>query len=567
MFLDKLQIEKNNETIREITFHKGINLIVDETKTEDRKESGNNVGKTTVLRLIDYCFGASGKNIYQDTEFKNKSNTVIEKFLHNNNVVITLTLKSCLDDPSAEVIEIKRNFLKRKEKIQEINGQQYTNPKEFDKKLKELIFSSRADKPTFKQIVGKNIRDEKNRLVNTVKVLDSFTKKEEYEALYLFWLGIDLDSSDRKQKLIAKKKIEENLQKRLCKDGSLSQVSQSLLVIKRDIEELEAKKNILDENKGFATDLSSLSDVKLHINRVTTEISGLELRRELILESKKDLEDNKAKVDIDQVKRLYAEAESLIPNIQKSYEETVSFHNQMLQERIAYITKELPEIETKLNTLKLRLAKSLKQEKELNKKLIKVGVVSHLQHIIAELTKAYEKKGNLEEQKKLWESTTGAIEDIDKELTEINDGIFSKDTLIQERVTEFNKFFSKISARLYGEQFVVSADKNDKGYELNISSISGNLGTGKKKGQIAAFDLSYIQFAEALNIDCLHFILQDQIENVHDNQIESLFTEIVAEVNCQYVLPVLRDKLPADIPTTQYEVLSLSQSDKLFKLK
>ena len=113
---------------------------------------------------------------------------------------------------------------------------------------------------------------------------------------------------------------------------------------------------------------------------------------------------------------------------------------------------------------------------------------------------------------------------------------------------------------------MLSPDKNEKGYELRIDSISGNLGTGKKKGQIAAFDLAYIQFADALNIDCLHFILHDQLEAVHDNQISSLI-EIVSQVNCQYVLPILRDKLPGDIYTEQYEVLSLSQTDKLFALR
>ena len=74
---------------------------------------------------------------------------------------------------------------------------------------------------------------------------------------------------------------------------------------------------------------------------------------------------------------------------------------------------------------------------------------------------------------------------------------------------------------------------------------------------MASFDLAYIQFADALNIPCLHFVLQDQIENVHSNQITNLLTEIVDEVNCQYILPVLRDKLPRDIDVSQYEVCFL----------
>ncbi len=82
MFLKKLIIENGGSVIRDILFHKGINFIVDETPdNNNRQTSGNNVGKTTVLRLIDFCLGGEGKNIYQDTEFKAKTNTHIEKFL------------------------------------------------------------------------------------------------------------------------------------------------------------------------------------------------------------------------------------------------------------------------------------------------------------------------------------------------------------------------------------------------------------------------------------------------------------------------------------------------------
>ena len=83
---------------------------------------------------------------------------------------------------------------------------------------------------------------------------------------------------------------------------------------------------------------------------------------------------------------------------------------------------------------------------------------------------------------------------------------------------------------------------------------------------MASFDLAYIKFADELNIPCLHFILQDQIENVHSNQITNLLTDIVNEVNCQYVLSVLKDKLPNDLNTNDYEILSLSQDNKLFKV-
>ena len=53
MFLKSLTISSPSEIIREIQFRMGINLIVDES---EGKITGNGVGKTTVLKLIDFCF-------------------------------------------------------------------------------------------------------------------------------------------------------------------------------------------------------------------------------------------------------------------------------------------------------------------------------------------------------------------------------------------------------------------------------------------------------------------------------------------------------------------------------
>ncbi len=564
MFLKELHIHNSETLIRKINFHKGINLIIDETKTADRKESGNNVGKTTVLRLIDFCLGGKGENIYRDPEFKEKgSNTTIENFLKNNNIIVTLILKEDLE--SSNEIIIRRNFLPRKNKIQEINGEYY-NKKEFPKKLKELIFNSKSPKPTFRQIIAKNIRDEKSRLRNTIKVLHPTTKQEEYEALYFFWLGIPIDEAERKQQLRSLIKIEEDLQKRLKKEYTLSKIEQSLIIINRNIEQLEKKKKQFNLNENYEIDLEKLNQIKSDINRLSTNISQLEMRKELILESKNELEKEIANIDAEQIKYLYNEAKALIPKLQKSFEDTLKFHNEMLIEKRNYITKELPEIEREINNLNQQIKSLISEEKELSEMLQKSGAFVELEKIVIELNKYYEQKGNLEEQKRLWYQTIDNIKKYKEELDHIDKNITSKEDLLNERITIFNKYFSSISQKLYGEQFVLSYDKNEKGFELNISTLSGNPGTGKKKGQIAAFDLAYIQFADELGINCLHFILHDQIENVHDNQITSLLNEIVSNINCQYVLPVLKDKLPDDIDIEEFKILSLSQKEKLFKI-
>ncbi|HYE69022.1 MAG TPA: hypothetical protein VEA58_10460 [Anaerovoracaceae bacterium] len=154
MFLKSLTISSNSSVIREIIFHNGINLIVDETPTSKGKETGNNVGKTTVLMLIDFCLGANGRSIYTDPENKKEEYKLVKDFLFNERVLIKLILTEDLnEEPSAEIC-IERNFLSRKEKIQRINGEDKTD-KEFDETLTNFLFPGHyGKKPTFRQIIS-----------------------------------------------------------------------------------------------------------------------------------------------------------------------------------------------------------------------------------------------------------------------------------------------------------------------------------------------------------------------------------------------------------------------------
>lgn len=564
MFLKSLKIENDTQVIRDIPFHKGLNLIIDNTSTDNLQESGNNVGKTTVLRLIDFCLGSDGVNVYQDPEFKEKSNTQIETFLKDNNVLISLILVADIEDEYSQEIKIRRNFRNRKEKIQEINGEYY-NERDFDSKLKQLIFSSNADKPTFRQIISKNIRYEKNRLSNTLRVLHNTTKFEEYEALYFFWLGIDTDSANRKQRLQSAKSVEQSILKRLKKDSSISEIKQALSVIDRDILELNFLKSNFNINESYANDLDNLNKIKSDISKISSEINRLSVRKNIILEAKHELEKEFANIDTSLLEKIYKAAKSFIPSMHVKFEELLSFHNNMLKEKVLFLTEELPEIDSILLIHGKNLKNFIHNEQVLSNKLKKAGAVEELEVIIQKLNLKFEQKGKYEEQLHQWESSIQKLKTIEEELHEINEGIESQDKLLESRIADFNKYFSKLSQKLYDEQFILSQNKNERAYELKISTIGGNLGTGKKKGQIAAFDFAYIQFCDELDLPCLHFLLYDQIENIHDNQL-TLISEVANETNSQFIAPVLRDKLPPDLKTDDYMILSLSQEDKLFKV-
>ena len=568
MFLKSLKIinTRKNEIIRDIPFIRGLNLIIDETpETIDLKNTSNNIGKTTVIRLIDFCLGADPNNIYQDPEFKNRYNEEVKNFLEEQEVLITLTLEA-----EDKEILIERNFLNRSKKILRINGENVQS-QNFDFELKKQIFDFTESKPTFKQIKAKNIRDDAERLSYTVKVLGSYGQPAEYEALYLFWLGIQYESADRKRQLLDDQKLEQKIYGRIIIDGNESKLNQFIEILNRQIRELEQKKDNFNINDSYKKDLAHLNAIKGELNSKNSLISRLLLRKELIEESQQSLAREQTNINVAELKELYNRANTLLPNLQKSFEDTVLFHNQMIKEKVNYITRELPELRNNIRNLDSEINALLAKEREYSEKLQKEGAIEELQFIIDELNQLYEARGKYTEQLSKLEDTTQRLNSIGKELENIDDNIENLDANIQEKVKLFNKHFADISQKLYGETFALSAsfekqkNTNNKFYKLNVDSLNARAGTGKKKGEILAFDLAYIKFADEQNIKCLHFVLHDQMETVDNNQIITFLQE-VSNANCQLVTPVLRDKMPAELKTGAYEILSLSQEVKLFKI-
>nr|WP_225936943.1 DUF2326 domain-containing protein [Myxococcus sp. RHSTA-1-4] len=163
------------------------------------------------------------------------------------------------------------------------------------------------------------------------------------------------------------------------------------------------------------------------------------------------------------------------------------------------------------------------------------------------------------------------LEDTRKVLDEAEAAIAASQHAVDKRLEIFNAAFSDYSRRLYGEEYVVYYDarevKGRKRYEFKISNVAGNEGTGKKRAQIAAFDLAYMKLQSDLRSDTVRFTLHDQVETVSVNQLQTLF-ELAESVEGQFLVCVLADKLASvdDALVKRAAVLRLSQEDKFFRL-
>jgi uncharacterized protein YydD (DUF2326 family) len=569
MFLRSLIISTPTKVIREISFRKGINLIVDESAEQI---TGNNVGKTTVLRLIDFCLGGDAKGIYIDPENKKTEYTLVKDYLIKNKIIITLTLGSEAEGDNEDVV-IKRNFLSKsgKEIIREINGE-FITKEDFEHRLSELLLPDlQKNKPTFRQVISHNIRYSDLRISNTLKILDPYTSDAEYETLYLHLFGCDFKSGNDRQQILEKIKTENTYKKRLEKNQSRNEYEVLLEWVNNRIGVLNRKKSELNINENFESDINLLNEVKYSVNSVSSEIASLNLRKNIILDAKQDFESHKSDVDIQVLGTIYQQAASLIPNLQRKFEELVAYHNQMLIRKIKFITQDIPLIENKIQEKNKELVSLLSQEQTLSERIIQSDTFEELESIIQELNDSFKKKGEYENVINQISEAEANVNALNTELKGIDEQLFSPDfeSIVRNQLKKFNRFFGDISSRLYGEQYAItySIVPNRQGQKLyKFSSFNVNHSSGKKQGEISCFDIAYTLFADEAKISCLHFLLNDKKELVHDNQLIKI-AEVVNKNDIQFVASILKDKLPAELNKEEYFIIKLSQDDKLFRIE
>lgn len=568
MYLSKLTISSPGKVIRDIEFHKGLNLVVDETP-ENTTGTGNNVGKTTVLRLIDYCLGGDVDGIYRNPEDKHESYALVKDFLTGNNVIVTLILVDDLDSPS-KTVEIERDFKTGRSSLIRINGKDVTR-KDFVAELESVIFPEvKAETPSFRQIIAHNIRIDNLRLENTLKTL-TMGKNEEYEALYLFMFGCPNDSAARKTQLAQELDTEKKYKRRMERNRSKNEYKAALSVIESDIEKLVERKDNLNINENLQLDIDSLNALRAEINKVTSRTSLLSLRRELINETVESFDKQNFGEDVVQLEMIYKQASAYVPKMQRTFKELVDFHNTMLENKKAFVAQELPSIQKEIESLSVELERLKEKETMMAEKVLKSDTYEELENIIMQLSELSRRKGEFDTYISQIESAEKAIKEKREEMKKIDDGLFTEDFAqrLEAQRDKFNKIFSEVSHEIYDEQYIISYDVyNQNGkqlYKFHITDVA-NFSSGKKQGEISCFDIAYTVFADQEGIPCLHFILNDKKELVHGNQLNK-FAEAVDKYNVQFVCSMLYDKLPPVLRKDEHVVVRLSQDSKLFRIE
>ena len=316
-----------------------------------------------------------------------------------------------------------------------------------------------------------------------------------------------------------------------------------------------------------------MDSIQTRIGRLSSSIEQTNIRVAMIRTARDELEAGVSSVDVTQIRELYEEASLFIPNLQRSFEDLLAFHNAMLIERVRFISSDLPELEESLRAMHEELDDLLHEEHNLSDVLSIEVASSELERIIIDLNDRYRAKGECEALIKQVEESNGRIKGYSTELTNMGEELYSDEfqQVLGERVSQFNRQFSHVSRTLYDEFYYLSCDLGEDRqthgprYQFSVQGLS-NISTGKKQGEILCFDLAYTSFADSQGIDCLHFLLYDKKEMMHGNQLSQI-DRIARDCNAQVIVSILEDKLPGKMADGNEVVLRLSQESKLFRIE
>lgn len=573
MFLKKLIVKTTKpiiSTIREIEFNKsGLSLITDITSNVPT-DTGNSVGKSTVVKIIDLCLG--GKNatvLYKDND-TNTVNNEVSDFLIKNKVRADLII----EDNSGQCITLSRDLFPRGKCY--VNEEKLPTADDYKIELKRILFNNGDEKPSLRQLIPRFVRVENKQLENVINYLNGYQKMTTYESIHLFLID-PLNSDYISRKELLENECSYNLKRfnGYKKDNHItseSELNEMKKLLDSDLLTKKIQREKINYIDAYREELNKKSQILSELNSLNALVNNLELDISQLNNSLDKLKDEKFLVNIEVLHNIYKEVSQYTSNVNKEFQDLVEFHNTMLENRIKFIEKSLIKKKTELEDIKRTRELLLEEKQKISIELVDESLLSDLNVINYQISSLDIKKGEIQRSLDIYKKYEKAYNDALKKI-ELLKQKRSKDCN-ETKFDDFNVLLNYYSEKLYGEKysFVYDSKWNESNTKssskpFKFTNVNGDLGTGKKLALIVIFDLAYLKYIESFDFPFPKFIIHDKLETTHINQLNTIF-KLCNKINGQYIVPILRErisKVDLDI-IDKATVLELSSNDKFFRI-
>lgn len=576
MYLKELVISTSkDEPIREVPFKKGLNLVVGYSNDEG---SSNNLGKTTLMRCINFCLGGKVSEFYEEDE-SGTTDTVVKDFLTLNEVKFTLFFVADFEKESVLDFSVCRQVTYNPENknsiriVNYIQNEKVKSFKEFCLQLKVKLFRSDVTKPTFRQIIPKFVRRDDKQISNILKFLHQATSQQVYELVHFFLFGFNLP-----ELLNIKANLNNEYQQSIKNLKALNSIipeglEQKIALLEASAKEKEELRDGFKINDKFEQDKNRLNLIQDSLNQVRDEINSVLLNKNILIERMQSIQESLFKDDVRTIEYIYKEAELLNIETHEKFEQTIKFHNSMLSNEIIYLEERISRNEAKIKLLEDNYSNIANQYNEVLEKLGNMGSLREYTLLNNEIEADKVSIASIRTQLNQLEKAQINKEDTETALHKVSSDLEDGITIFKElNLQKFNSYFSRFSNELYNEKWFVTFTPNEDrtSFKFNIDSLTQNTGSGKKQMLVASFDIAYMAYIQDEDIDLPYprFATQDKVEIIDISYLEKLY-DMISTVNGQLILPIIEDKFDSftssDIESSV--ILKLHENDKFFRIE
>ncbi|MFZ1641441.1 MAG: DUF2326 domain-containing protein [Candidatus Contendobacter sp.] len=554
------------EMFEPVEFVQSLNVVIAEIRLpENRNKDTHNLGKTTLGRLLDFCFLAKSDNrffLFKHLELFQAFVFYLEIELEDASFV---TIRRGVEE--ATKISFKRHEARHQDLSMLPLGEWDHQDMPFDRArdLLDGLLDWRALKPwIFRKGLGYLLRSQED--FRDVFHLRKFAAgHSDWKPFLAHVLGFDAQRVARhyeKEKQLDKKQSTAQTIKNEL-GGSIEDISkiEGILLLKQ--KEAEKKQMLLDAFDFRAQDKDRtkqlVDDIDERIAALNAERYSLNQNRKKILAS---LEEDQILFNPDEAQRFFKEAGVLfMGQIKKDFQQLIAFNRAITDERRGYLQEDRAEVEAELKSINAELNALGKKRSDMLSFLSGTDIFGKYKQVSdeivtlrADITSLERQRGFLHRLQELRTEIRALTEERGHLQTEIEGDVEKQNSDQGSLFSAIRLFFSEIVEDVIDRKALLSVSPNKEGhldFKAEILDESGNatsadLGHTYRKLLCIAFDLAVLR--AHLDDKFPRFVYHDGVfESLDDRKKENLLTVIrrYAELGLQPIITLIDSDLPA----------------------
>lgn len=568
-----------NKSFKNIIFNDGLNLVLAKvTKKLDLNKDSHNLGKTTLIAVIDFMLLKEVKeeHIFKKYQEKFSGYEFFLEILLNSGEY--LTIKRAVDTNT------KISFKKTKVSTNLLENESWDDTgialSKAEVILNEYLAFDILKQWQYRKSVTYFLRSQQD--YSDVFQLSKFKGKDIYWKPFMFdLLGFNGNLLNEKYETDAKiaeqKTFINGLKSKFAVDTDEVDKIKGAIDLKtaeqKELQEEIDNFNFYQQERKLNKEL--VEDVESQIS----DLNSAEYNLEFDLDKTKQSFSQNISFDIDQLKRIYAETEIFFPdNLVKDYKSLEEFNKQIteernkyLEEKIVTLTKQLKDIRTALQSYDKKRIQilSVLKDKDSFKKFKSYQI--DLTKVEGEISRLDEKLKSIDKIAILNETTNKLCGNLETLVKEINAQISASDNKIYP---EIRRVFHNIFKFIFNAPAIIFIRQNGQGNiefkvevtkENEVDITAEGKGNTFQKMLCISFDLAVLVAYHKNSF--YRFVYHDGALEGLDNRKKINFISVVrrycVEYNLQYIFTSIEHDIPIEMLKTFTErEICLTLNDK-----